>query len=355
MFAYSIFMGFVFSIYYVRFCRILNIIIFASLVNIYSQDIQFSQVYSNLTYQNPAFAGSAQMHRFILHNRYQWPRLDARYYTTYVSYDCYLSKIKSGLGFFAYKDFQGGSKIVSNYFAGQYANEIHLSSSLSLRLGAQIGISNSTVDYSYFRYSQDFTSNGWNGNTYGGGDSFWYSDISAGMLMYTENLWVGLATNHINRPNQTFYNNIENRLPMKTAITGGYRFIIKYIEPYRKFDKAIVYAVVPTVHYKMQGKSDQFDLGVYAQLDRLLIGGWYRGIPFKLYKDSLQNNESIVLMAGVKYNDIAIAYSYDVTVSKLARAYSGGSHELNITIYFNRERGYKKPHRFRTPCPDFFD
>ncbi|HTF81237.1 MAG TPA: PorP/SprF family type IX secretion system membrane protein [Cytophagales bacterium] len=323
----------------------------------YTQDIQFSQVYSNLTYQNPAFAGSSQMHRFIFHNRYQWPRLDARFYTTYFSYDCYLSKVKSGLGFLAYRDYQGGSKIVSNYFAGQYANEIHLSSSLSLRLGAQLAYSSSTIDYSQFRYSQDFTSRGWGGNTYNqyGGDVFWYADVSAGVLLYTEKLWFGVATNHINRPTQTFYDHIENRLPMKTSVTAGYRFVIKYIEPYRKFDKPIVYAIIPTAHYKMQGKSDQLDLGVYAQLDRLLLGGWYRGIPFKNYSRYVYNNESLVLMAGLKYNDVAFAYSYDFTVSKLVRAGSGGAHELNITIYLNRERGHKKPHRFRTPCPDFFE
>lgn len=342
-------------------CRIKAIVacccVLLPIYGLSAQDIQFSQIYSNLTYQNPAFAGSSQMHRFILHNRYQWPSLDAKFYTTYFSYDFYLPKVRSGFGFLAYRDYKGGSKIVSNYFAGQYANEIHLSSSLSLRAGLQLAYSNSTVDYSYFRYSQDFTSKGFTGNTYNqyGGDTFWYLDVGAGVLLYTDKLWLGIGTHHINRPSQTFYDNVDNRLPMKTTVTAGYRYIIKYIEPYRKFDKPIVYSIIPTVHYKMQGKSDQFDLGAYSQLDRLLLGVWYRGIPFKTYSRENINNESMVAMVGLKYNDIAIAYSYDITVSKLVRANSGGAHELNITIYLNKERGYKRPHRFRTPCPDFFD
>lgn len=348
-------MSFIFNIFYNGYSRLIfTTLIFISAIG-HSQDIQFSQVYSNLTYLNPAFAGSSHMHRFIIHNRYQWPRLDARYYTSYFSYDGYIKSAKSGYGFIAYRDYQGGSKIVSNYFAGQYANEVHLSSKLSLRVGAQLAVSNSTVNYNEFRYSNQFDSYGWQGTPTEGSDVFWYADMAAGALLYTEKLWFGVAAHHLNRPTQTFADNVENKLPIKTTFTGGYRFIVRYIEPYTKFDKPIVYAIIPTVHYKMQGKSDQFDMGAYVQLDRLLLGTWYRGIPFKQYLSNLQNNESVVLMGGVKYGDIAIAYSYDFTVSRLARAQSGGSHELNITIYLDRERSNRRPHRFRTPCPDFFD
>ena len=51
------------------------------------QDIQFSQFYQVPTYQNPAFAGSAHKTRATVHQRIQWPSLDANYVTSFVSFD----------------------------------------------------------------------------------------------------------------------------------------------------------------------------------------------------------------------------------------------------------------------------
>ena len=35
------------------------------------------------------------------------------------------------------------------------------------------------------------------------------------------------------------------------------------------------------VHYKIQGENDQIELGANMIDDQLMIGLWYRGIPFK--------------------------------------------------------------------------
>lgn len=321
-----------------------------------SQDIQFSQFYAVPTYQNPAFAGSAFMHRIVLHQRLQWMNLDARYSTSFVSWDKNIDKIKSGIGVYALRDYQGGEKIVSNEIALQYAYEVPLSSHYALRAGAQLAMGWRTIDYSDFRYAQDHTDQGYQGNTYSdyGNNTFNYGDISSGLVFFSHKLWVGLSAHHMNQPQQTFYNNTTNRLPMKLALTGGYKFVVKRISP--KFDyhgRVKEFNVTPTFHYKMQGKSDQFDFGVYSQMDRILVGLWYRGIPFKTY-DAIQNNESAVIMAGVKYHNIVFAYSYDITVSRLSKANTGGSHEINITIYFDKKKEKMRPMK-RLPCPDFFD
>jgi type IX secretion system PorP/SprF family membrane protein len=322
----------------------------------FGQDIQFSQFYAVPAYQNPAFAGSAYMHRFVLHQRMQWMSLDARYATSLVSWDTYISKIRGGLGVMAYRDYQGGDKIVSNEIAVQYAQEIPLSDKYVLRAGGQLSTAWRTVDYSQFRYAQDHTDQGYQGSTYNqqGDNTFWYGDLSAGLVFFSDKLWAGLSTHHLNQPSQTFYNNTSNRLPMKVALTGGYKHVFRRTSSNTDFHARVVeYNVIPTFHYKMQGKSDQLDLGAYSQLDRMLVGFWYRGIPFKNY-ESIQNNESMVAMIGFKYHNIAFAYSYDFTVSRLSRARTGGSHEINLTIYWDRQKDKTKPMR-RLPCPELFD
>lgn len=332
-------------------------IAFVSLVangHLLGQDIQFSQFYSVPLYQNPAFAGSAFMHRVTLHQRLQWMSLDARYQTSYVAWDCHFEKLRGGIGVSASHDIQGGNKLVSDNVAVMYATEIPLSGRWALRAGGQAELGFRSIDYSSFQYTQDFTNEGYQGNTYTqyGTERFYYPDLSAGLLLYADHLWVGLASHHMNEPNQTFYNNTTNRLPMKLALTGGYRLVLKSERSkYGKDDRETEYTLTPTFHYKMQGKSDQLDLGLYGQLDLLLVGFWYRGIPLAKSYNNILNNESVVGMAGIKYGNIAFAYSYDFTVSRLYQAKTGGSHEFNLTIYFQKQER-KKPMK-RLPCPDF--
>lgn len=322
----------------------------------FSQDIQFSQFYAIPTYQNPAFAGSAYSHRVILHERLQWMSLDARYHTSLISWDKDIEKLRGGVGLMFMRDYQGGDKIVSNEVAGQYSYEVPLSPKYVLRAGVQVGMAWRTVDYSDFRYAQDHTDYGYSGNTYNqyGNSTFWYGDISSGLMFFSDKLWLGVASHHMNEPKQTFYNNVNNRLPMKLSFTGGYKFIIKRVSPKLDFNGRVQeFSITPTFHYKMQGKSDQLDFGLYSQMDRLLLGLWYRGIPLKTY-EYIQNNESAVAMVGFKYRNLVFAYSYDFTVSRLQRARTGGSHELNLTIYMERRKQKTRPMR-RLPCPDFFD
>jgi len=320
------------------------------------QDIQFSQFYAVPLYQNPAFAGSAFLNRVVLHQRFQWMRLDARFASSYASWDNHYDKIRGGIGVMASHDYQGGDKIISDDIAVQYATEVQLNEKFALRAGAQLALGWRTIDYSRFQYSQDYTDQGYQGNTYNqyGSERFFYPDLALGTVLYTEKMWFGISSHHINEPKQTFYSNINNKLPMKLAFTGGYKYVIKqYTSNTDYFKRTIEYNLIPTAHYKMQGKSDQLDLGLYSQMDKLLLGVWYRGIPIKRL-DGIQNNESTVILAGLKYHHVVFTYSYDLTLSRLSRARTGGSHELNLTLYFEKKKKTVRPMK-RLPCPDYFD
>ena len=85
----------------------------------FGQDIQFSQFYGSPLYLNPAFTGSAHNYRAILHQRLQWPSLDAKYTTTLFSLDGYSNEYKSGLGLVFFKDVQGKNIISSTEVAAQ--------------------------------------------------------------------------------------------------------------------------------------------------------------------------------------------------------------------------------------------
>jgi hypothetical protein len=115
-------------------------------------------------------------------------------------------------------------------------------------------------------------------------------------------------------------------------------------------------SITPTVQYRHQGKFDQMDLGLYYTFEPLIIGTWYRGVPFKSL-NGIVNNESIVLLVGYTLKSLKdvlnIGYSYDYTISKLGPG-SGGAHEFSIVYSWNSRDPRKPPKdKLVIPCPDF--
>lgn len=106
----------------------------------------------------------------------------------------------------------------------------------------------------------------------------------------------------------------------------------------------------------MEGKSDQLDIGAYLTYNEVVVGVWYKGIPIKNYQPGIHNNESVIGLIGLVLGNFRIGYSYDATVSRLARANTGGAHELSLTFVFDQQSNGKKKtkHRMRKPvCPKF--
>lgn len=332
---------------------LISIIPLVFVLKTHAQDYQFSQFYANILYLNPAFAGSAHKNRVILHQRLQWPALDAKYTSSAISYDRYFSKANSGIGILYTNDMQGTSNISTNDIQFQYSYELHLTEKYSFRAGLQAGYVSRFINYSVLTFPDQYNVNGPTGNNTSepyGGEKKSYLDLSSGGVFYSEKLWVSLAYSHMNTPNQSFYGD-NSPLPSKYSLTGGYKFLISrntYANSLTAKGKSYI---IPTAHYKTQGKSDQLDLGVYAILNHTMVGVWYRGIPIKNYSKII-NNESVVVLLGYKIKNFSIRYSYDFTVSKLTKAKTGGAHELNITFLFGDPKSRTKPMR-KIPCPDF--
>ncbi len=321
-------------------------------LNANGQDVQFSQFYQVPTYQNPALAGSAHSSRGTLHQRIQWPGLDANYLTSFASFDTYSNKYKAGFGGYVLYDHQGQTSISSTQVALQGSYELHLSKQVAIRMGLQLGWAFQSVDYSILTFPSQFSEDGLVNNAPQFNQNLVnFFDASSGLVLYTTNLWVGASFHHMNLPNISFLGDYA-ALPLKTSLSAGYKIIIQERYHGLTADPSKEVSISPTFLYKMQGKSDQFDLGLYGKYHQFLAGIWYRGIPFKVYQD-FQNNESLIFLLGMKLEKLSITYSYDATLSTLGVANTGGSHEINLTYLFKKPKKRKKPTR-RMPCPSFY-
>jgi hypothetical protein len=98
------------------------------------------------------------------------------------------------------------------------------------------------------------------------------------------------------------------------------------------------------------------DWGTSLQLDPLVIGLWYRGLPLdKNSTESSSRRESLIGLVGIQNNRFSFGYSYDFTVSGLGVG-SGGAHELSFSYTLNWDFGQRKSYqRYRQSfaCPKF--
>lgn len=302
----------------------------------WSQDPQFSQFYANPLYLNPALAGGALAPRATVNYRNQWPALSANFVTTSFGADVFLPNYNSGLGVLVTMDSQGLGNLKSTDVAMQYSYQLRLNDVTSLRLGIQGGIASKTLDYFGLTFGDQYTNNGLTNPTSSdpfanGGPNVFYADFGSGAMVYSDWYWAGISAHHINRPNQSFSGQ-DARLPMKTSLQAGLRIpFAGYTFLGNEIDKEKT--ISPAIMYKKQGKYDQFDAGMYVTIEPLVLGAWYRGIPFKKYAPGINNHESLIFLAGFRQDKFSIGYSYDLTISTLGVG-SGGAHEISISYIF---------------------
>jgi type IX secretion system PorP/SprF family membrane protein len=327
-----------------------------------AQDPQFSQFYAAPLYLNPALAGGTNQARAGLNYRNQWPSIDANFTTLSAYFDYFIEDYNSGIGVILSQDREGLAGLRSLSLGLQYSYELSITKELGFRPGVQIGIFNRDVNFDKLTFGDQFDPNTGQlisqqtAETFQTQSARTFVDLSFGGVFFTKSAWLGVSAWHLTQPNQSLIGE-ESKLPVKLSLHGGFKF---YMKPgttgsgvyARKAERSIS----PAFQYRHQGEWDQMDLGLYFTFEPLVLGTWYRGVPFKKVGDAV-NNESIVLLIGFTQigakDAINIGYSYDYTISKLGTG-SGGAHEFSL-VYTWPMRNPRKPpkDKLMIPCPDF--
>ncbi len=329
-------------------------------LNVFGQDVQFSQFYSAPLYLNPAFTGATQLTRIGSNYRSQWPALDANFVTLSAYADHFIEDINSGIGILIQTDREGLVGLQSTSFSGLYSYQLPISKVFTVRAGVSAGYVSRDINFSNLTFGDQFDADGFitgpTAESFSTGERKDYFDMGLGALVYSNNAWLGVSNSHTTQPNQSLIGQ-ESKLPMKWSVHGGYKFFLKSgIINHGLTAEKQERSITPTFQYKKQGQFNQLDLGLYFTFEPIIIGAWYRGFPFKQVGD-FTNNEAIVLLLGyskrTRDNILNIGYSYDITISKLG-ASSGGAHEFSISYAWFTGDPRKPPKNVRlVPCPDF--
>lgn len=299
-----------------------------------SQDTQFSQFYAAPLHLAPSFAGSSGGSRITLNYRNQWPQIPGSFVAYSFAYDHYFSRYRSGLGIIFFRDQAGSGNLALTRGGLNYSYNFRLTSDWTIRPGIQFMYEQRTIDFFRLIFEDQIAPDGSIGpsnSMVNPIDRISYFDAASSVIAYSDNSWGGIAIANMMMPNQSMTSDEISRIPIRTSIFGGYR--INYGGNYADQEAE---SLSFTMHYKNQGKFNQFDIGAYWTKTPVFIGLLYRGIPvFNNRANGFLNNDALIFMGGIRTENIRIGYSYDFTISKLVNN-TGGAHEISIIYEFNQ-------------------
>lgn len=333
--------------------KILTIWLVVSWISAFAQDPEFSQYYAAPLYLNPAFTGTSSDHRLIANHRNQWPNVTGGFVTYAFSYDYNLSDVNSGLGFMVVTDRAGSANLRSTQVNFQYSYKVNFNDKWMFSSGLNFGMGFRNIDFNKLVFGDQLAFDS-DANVpsddpvMGSLESSRYFDFGGGFLAYNRTFWIGVAAQHLNRPNRSMLDE-HAEIPVKMTFHGGVRIPL-YNGPFKR-DR--VAAVAPSFIYKQQGSFDQLDVGAYFLYEPVVVGLWYRGIPIKQNVRDNISQDAIVVIIGFQMKTVELSYSYDLTVSDLGPV-AGGAHEVALKYKINMLGGQKTRKKERyIPCPTF--
>jgi type IX secretion system PorP/SprF family membrane protein len=318
-----------------------------------AQDLHFSQFFNSPLTTNPANTGFIPDadYRLGVNYRNQWSAvMTVPYKTTSIFADAQLLRDKLengwlGVGGVLLNDVAGSGGLRSTKIYGSLAYHQMLGNSSLLSAGFNVGWANKRIDQSKLKFPDQFDGKFFDNpftNVSLTNNNVSYMDVQAGMnyaYFPREDIYInaGYSIHHVNRPKETFFNDLTNagRIPMRHI--GFLNAIVKVN------DRVIIN---PNAYFSTQAKASELVLGLNGNYnlseygEKQLIGGLY----YRL-------GDAVVPMVGVEVNSIRFTFSYDATVSSLNKFnnYRGAS-EISII-----KKGFYPQHQDRaTMCPSFY-
>jgi type IX secretion system PorP/SprF family membrane protein len=312
----------------------------------YAQDPEFSQFYANPLYLNPALAGSNICPRLVLNYRNQWPALANSFVTYNASYDQYIEKIFGGIGILVNMDNAGDGILKTTSASLMYAFRLRAGNNFYIQMALQGSYVQKSLNWNKLQFEDQIDPQ--QGFVYPTAEtppdrtSVGFPDFSAGIVFGWKNLMHGgLAVHHLTEPNMAFYNQNQNKLPMKITGHLGMNFNLAgggvgFGEEEPRF------YISPNLLYQQQGPWHQINAGLYVVRLPIVLGAWFR--------HNFENADAVIALVGIQYQNLNVGYSYDMTLSQL-KSNTGGAHEVSVAWKFNCIEKRRKLRAIK--CPEF--
>jgi type IX secretion system PorP/SprF family membrane protein len=317
----------------------------------FAQDLHFSQFFEAPLYRNPALAGIVNGDvRVQTIYRSQWNSIANAYKTTSlnaeyklpVSGDDYMT-----LGLQVFHDKAGTTNLTTTHVlpAVNYHKSLSSEKNMYLSLGFMGGYVQRSIDRSKITTNSTYEGVG-DGETSLLQSNYGYWDGSAGLSFNMQlnenpenNLVLGAAYHHFNRPKNSFFNDAGVAVQPKIVLSADAKL-------------ALGEQAVTTVY------NDYVTQGTYREvMSGLLLGykvGPYTDNPDVVIKAGgfLRWGDAFIPVVQMDYRPFSVSLSYDVNYSNLSKtSYGRGGYELSVTYagFLDRENSSANAVR----CPHF--
>lgn len=307
------------------------------------QDIHFSQFYQSPLLRNPALAGLFDGDiRVQGVYRDQWNSVTKAYRTGSLNAE-YKLPVGQGddyltVGLQSYFDRAGTVSYTKLMFypAINFHKSISVERNMYISAGFMGGWVQHSIDLTKVTTNSTYEGMGINENITD--PTYAYLDGSTGISFNTQikddpenNLYLGVAYHHFNRPGNSFYRNKNIQLSPKWVFSGGLKLNVGE------------YSFV-----EIQG--DHYHQGAFKQT---ILGAMY-GLKIGPYPDEpdytlslgtfMRLQDALIPVLKLEYPPYAISFSYDANVSKLKPSSLGrGGFEMSISFTKKTER-YSNPY-----------
>jgi type IX secretion system PorP/SprF family membrane protein len=322
-----------------------------------AQDIHFSQFFEAPLLRNPSLAGifTGDLRVQGVY-RTQWGSVTVPYKTG--SFDLeYKKPVGRGDDFLTagiqlLYDKAGSTNFTTTNVlpALNYHKALSAERNRYLSLGFMAGVVQRRIDASKMTTNNQYDGNGYNPSLATGeaftNTNFTYLDASVGMSYNsaisdkeTDNMFVGLAYHHFNRPKNSFYKNPEIELNPKWVGSVGVRFSLN-----------------ETSFFTLQSdysKQGSFQETILGALYSYKLGEDYENPAYIVHFGGfLRLKDAFIPVVKIDFVPFSVGLSYDVNVSQLRTASQGhGGFELSISYrkFFDRGNSTKNA----ILCPKF--
>lgn len=286
----------------------LIIILIVPVLQVKAQDFHFSQFMQTMAYVNPAYAALPSMGEVGLAYRNQWPGIPATFVTYGATVVIPVETLHSGVGISFLNDMQGSGVINRTSASLLYGYLLKINNRWQVGTGIN-------ATYVFKKFNADelvFRSDILNdlGYSYSpvvfGNYSKGYPDFSLGFIARNDrHLSFGVSASHVTRPDDSFSELEDSRLPVKYAAFVSGRIVAKK----HLSSKSLV--LEPAVFFSQQKQSQELVWGTQFLLgENFQLGGWFRqNLKFQY--------ESFIVSAGISWDHYNISYSYDVNLKKI--------------------------------------
>lgn len=307
-------------------------------VEVRAQDPVFTQYFLVPETINPAFTGTLNTWYTGTIHRVQWPDDNKKLETNYAFINGSLDDDgKMGAGITVLNHHEVFTDY--NYFQvnAVFAYNVELDGDWKLRLGIEAGYGNKNYNFSNLLLEDQINSNNGTINSstidpslsnYKEKISFF--DISSGLLLYSENAWIGTSLKHLSTPNISFTEIGNVPLSMFFSIQGGYSFDIDNFKFIFKDNAKLLI----TANYMKQSQYNRLDIGSALEFNKFTFGAIAALNPNGKSSES-HKLTSVNLFTSIQLDRFVFGYSYDINTSKFGN--SQGIHELSLTFQLGRE------------------